>query len=96
MLAAAAAAAESKQNNAGGISGVAARSRKSRDPKRVRPSADHSPKSDDSDSKQFPATTFDADDVTSREKHFQTEPEDLSSRKRRTADDEFEDEKVPI
>ena len=107
MLAAAAAAAESKQNSSGGISGGSARSRKSRDPKRVRPSADHSPKSDEahdesSEAKILSTSTFDGSDIEQRniprEKHFersnfQTEPEDLSSRRQMKEEMEDEDEK---
>ena len=103
MLAAAARAAaeqaNEKRNNSSGISSGSARSRKSRDPKRVRPSADHSPKSDelmdessDTNSGKILATStltsFDSSDIDQhipREKHFertfQTEPEDLSSRR---------------
>ena len=88
MLAAAAAAAESKQNNSGGLSTSSARSRKSRDPKRVRPSADHSPKSDE-DSKILSTSTFD-DEIG--EKNFQTEPEDLSSSRRKSDIDVDDDE----
>ena len=90
MFAAAAAAAESseKRNHSGGISsGGSARSRKSRDPKRVRPSADHSPKSDEmldesSDTNSgkilstsamtsFDAAEIDSNNIPRSEKHFE-------------------------
>jgi len=107
MLAAAAAAAESdKIALSAGLSNVSSRSRKSRDPKRVRPSADHSPKSDGSgdttnSGKILTSSAFESDTERnvvrekSFERSFQTEPEDLSSGRRQTdrEDDLEEDEK---
>jgi len=106
MLAAAAAAADNEKINlSGGLSNVSSRSRKSRDPKRVRPSADHSPKSDgssDTNSDKILANSaFESDTdrnvvcKKSFERSFQTEPEDLSNSRRQPdrEDDIEEDEK---
>lgn len=101
----AAAAENEKLALSGGLSNVSSRSRKSRDPKRVRPSADHSPKSDGSSDTQsgkiLTSSTFESDTERnvvrekSFERSFQTEPEDLSSSRRQAdrEDDLEEDEK---